>query len=223
MKKYITLYFLVVLLFPANGQTFADCSKTYHESFNKIQLQRTLKKLDNKVADSLLFAFSQNLDSCVIGKELPDLTLLGRSGEVYTNESLKGKVVMFNFWAVNCGPCLGEIPVLNKLHLSYKDNKDFMLISILVDKEEDLQKFLEKGLTKRRIVYEVIPDSKAVLKNTFTLVKAYPTNLFVDREGKLFMKNSGGIIDPSDEEKLENKLRAIIDPELNKNIQPANN
>jgi hypothetical protein len=53
---------------------------------------------------------------------------------------------------------------------------------------------LSGSLAKRRIVYEVIPDSKAIMKSTFKLVKDYPTNLFVDREGKIFVKTVGGII-----------------------------
>ena len=107
-----------------------------------------------------------------------------------------------------------EIPVLNKLFLSYKDNKDVVFISILLDKEEALENFLEKGLTKRRIAYEVVPDSKALMKGTFKLIKGYPTNLFIDREGKIFMRTYGGIVDPKDEDELEAKLRGIIDNEL---------
>jgi thiol-disulfide isomerase/thioredoxin len=215
MKKYFTL-FLVVIQFQIHGQTFTDCSDNYHKEFNKIELQRTLEQLDNKVADSLKFAIGMNLDSCIIGKELPDYSLVGLSGKTYTNESLKGKVVVFNFWSVNCGPCIMEIPVLNRLYLSYKDNPNFTFISILLDKEEALEKFLERGLTKTRIVYEVIPNSKAVMKSTFKLIKAFPTNLFVDREGKVFMKTIGGISDPKYEQKLEGKLRSVIDNELNK-------
>jgi thiol-disulfide isomerase/thioredoxin len=155
-----------------------------------------------------------NLDSCIIGKELPDYSLVGRSGKTYTNESLKGKVVVFNFWYVNCGPCIVEIPVLNRLYLSYKNNNDLVFISILRDAEEDLEKFLEKGLTKR-IDYEVIPNSKAIMRGTFK-IHVFPTNLFVDREGKIFMKTIGGIMDSKDEQKLEAKFRSIIDKELNK-------
>lgn len=215
MKKYLIL-FLIVSQFQLNGQTFTDCSDNYHKEFNKIRLHQTLKQLDNKVADSLIFAIGMNLDSCIIGKELPDYSLVGLSGKTYTNESLKGKVIVFNFWSVKCGPCVMEIPVLNRLYLSYKDNPAFMFISILFDDEEALEKFLERGLTKTRIVYEVIPNSKPVMKTTFKLIKEFPTNLFVDKEGKVFMKTNGGISDSKYEQKLEARLRSVIDSELNK-------
>jgi thiol-disulfide isomerase/thioredoxin len=216
MKKHVAFILLVVQSFQLNGQTFTDCANNYHDAFNKVQLQRTLKEVDDDSADRLLSAISVTMDSCIISKKIPEYSLRGLSGKIYTNEGLKGKVVLFNFWSVNCGPCVMEIPVLNKLYHSYKDNKDFVLISILLDNQGDLETFLEKGLTKRRIVYEVIPNSKAILKDTFKFIKAYPTNLFVDREGKVFMKTIGGIVDSKDEQELEAKLRSIIDNELNK-------
>jgi hypothetical protein len=109
-----------------------------------------------------------------------------------------------------------EIPVLNRISLKYKDNEDFVLISILLEKEGELEKFLNNGLTKKRIAYEVVPDSKAIVKDTFKSIKGYPTNLFLDRDGRLFEKTVGAIADPKDEHKLEAKLMSIIDKELYK-------
>jgi thiol-disulfide isomerase/thioredoxin len=207
---------LVLQWLQSDAQTFEDCADKYHSEFKKVQLQHVAKKIDQAALNIAVSSLAETLDSCIIGKEIPEYNFIGRSGKSYTNERLKGKVVVFNFWSVNCVPCLGEIPVLNRIHLSYKDRKDFVFISILLDKEDSLEKFLKGGLTKRRIVYEVVPDSKAMMKSTFKLVKAYPTNLFVDKDGKIFMKTVGGIIDPKNEQKLEMKFRSIIDSELNK-------
>lgn len=218
MKKCFTLFLLVIQLFQVNGQTFDDCAANYHSEYNKIGLQRIRKEIDDEAAHRMRSEIGVTLDSCIIGKELPDYSLVGLSGKTYTNESLKGKVVLFNFWSVNCGPCIMEIPVLNKLYHSYKDNNDFVIISILLEKGEALEEFLKKGLTKRRIMYDVIPDSKTIMKSTFKLIKAYPTNLFVNRDGKIFMKTIGGIVDTKDEPKLEANWRSIIDNELNKNV-----
>jgi thiol-disulfide isomerase/thioredoxin len=214
MKKYMLLS-LLLQWFQSDGQTFADCAEWFNSEYNKVSLQFTTKKIDQSALHAALLTLEQTLDNCIIGKEIPQFSFIGRSGKSYTNESLKGKVVVFNFWSVNCVPCLGEIPVLNRIHLSYKDNDDFELISILLDKEETLEKILQGGLTKKRIVYEVIPDSKDLMKNTFKVGKIFPTNLFVDREGKVFMKTTGGIIDPKHERDLEMKFKSIIDSELN--------
>jgi thiol-disulfide isomerase/thioredoxin len=214
MKQLIYISLFSMLCVPSMAQTFNDCALSYHEKYNKMNYEQGRYLITRKTADSLRVVFDEELQRCIMGKEMPAYSLVGRSGKTYTNEDLKGKVVVLNFWSVNCGPCVMEIPVLNKLYLSYKDNKDVVFISILLDKEDALEKFLEKGLTKRRIVYEVVPDSKALMKDTFKLIKGYPTNLFIDREGKIFMRTYGGIIDPKDEDNLEAKLRSIIDNEL---------
>jgi thiol-disulfide isomerase/thioredoxin len=214
MKHLIYISLFSMLCVPSIAQTFNDCALNYHEKYKKMNFERGRYLITRKTADSLRAVLDAELQSCILGKELPPYKLVGLSGKIYTNEDLKGKVVVLNFWSVNCGPCVMEIPVLNKLYLSYKDNEDVVFISILLDKQEDLEKFLEKGLTKRRIIYEVTPDSKAIMKDTFKLVKAFPTNLFIDREGKIFMRTYGGIIDSKDEEELEAKFRSIIDNEL---------
>lgn len=192
------------------GQTFDDCSLSYHKNYNKVLLELARHVITRKSADSLRAVLDAELESCIIGKEIGDYSLTGRSGKTYTQDSLQGKVVLFNFWSVNCGPCIVEIPWQNKLYRSYKENKDFVLISILLDKEEDLDKFLHRGLTKTRISYEVVPNGKSIIKENFKLVKAYPTNLFIDREGKISMRTIGAL---NGEESFE-EMRYIIDNEL---------
>jgi thiol-disulfide isomerase/thioredoxin len=214
MKQLIYISLFSVLCAPSTAQTFNDCALRYHEKYNKMNYEQGRYLITQKAADSLRAVFDEELQGCIIGKELPAYSLVGCSGKTYTNEDLKGKVVFLNFWSVNCGPCVMEIPVLNKLFLSYKDNKDVVFISILVDKEEALEKFLATGLTKKRIAYDVVPVSKALMKDTFKLIKGFPTNLFIDREGKIFMRTFGGIVDPKDEDELEAKLRSIIDNQL---------
>src|SRR5690606_21921924 len=211
MKACLILFLSIIQISLVKGQTFSECSGRYDLQFKKLQTQVRLNQLDKRGSDSVIFLLDKELEDCIVGKELPTISLVGRSGKVYTNESLKGKIVIFNFWSINCVPCLMEIPVLNRLHQTYKDNPEVIFISILYDNEENLVKFTEGGWTKRRVAYEVVPDSKLLMKSTFKLVRAYPTNLFVDREGKVFMKTSGGVIDSSQEEKLEEEFRSIID------------
>lgn len=216
MKAYLIVTLSIIQISLVNGQTFSECSERYDLQFKKLQTQVRLNQLDKRGSDSVIFLLEKELEDCIIGKELPDINLVARSGKVYTNESLKGKIVIFNFWSVSCVPCLMEIPVLNRLHQAYKGNPDVIFISILYDNEENLVKFTECGSTKRRIAYEVVPDSRQLMKSNFKLVKAYPTNIFVDREGKVFMITSGGVTDRSQEEGLEEEFRYIIDKELSR-------
>ncbi|MGJ7031977.1 TlpA family protein disulfide reductase [Niabella hirudinis] len=60
------------------------------------------------------------------------------TGETHTPESLKGKVVFINFWATWCPPCIAEMPAINELYASFKDNPG--IVFLLVDADQDLPK-----------------------------------------------------------------------------------
>jgi thiol-disulfide isomerase/thioredoxin len=75
-------------------------------------------------------------------KPLPKLILKSITGEEVNSDKLKGKIVMINFWSTSCGPCLEEIPQLNKLKEKY--DKDVHFIAIAPDKKKDIQYIKEK-------------------------------------------------------------------------------
>lgn len=216
-KTYRLLLLLVIIGQSSGAQTLAECSNNYHNQFNKIELQRIQRKTTNRIADSLSNVLTAKFDACIIGKELMDFRLVGRSGKIHSKDSLLGKVVLLNFWSLGCGPCIMEIPVFNRLYNAYKHKENFVIISVLWDDEGDLERFLQRRFNNIEIDYEIVPNGKPMMKGgLFKFVKAMPTNLFLDKEGKVFFKTIGGISDSGDEQVLEAKLKSIIDAQLNK-------
>lgn len=72
--------------------------------------------------------------------------LKGKTGEVFNFENVRGKVVLVNFWATWCPPCIAEMPSLHELYDDYKDKIEFVFVSneeypvisnFLKDKEYD--------------------------------------------------------------------------------------
>lgn len=196
------------------AQSYVECAQIYKEEYKEVQFRVFEKKLSKTAGDSLLRVASGAFDSCINGKFPPEFVFAGKSGKVYTNQNLTGKIVMLNIWSVRCGPCIGEIPVLNKIARHYRGNDKFVLLSVLVETEEQLSHIFDKFPTKRTIDYEVIPTAKYILKNDFQFLETYPTTLFLDQEGKVYARYIGGIVDPKYEEWLETRYRAIIESRL---------
>lgn len=94
-------------------------------------------------------------------------------------QEMKGKVVVINFWFINCPPCRKEIPELNKLVEKYKDNKDVVFIAIALDDKYDLKEFLKTTPFNYSIV-----DSGSWIASQMG-IKGFPTNVVVDQEGNV--------------------------------------
>jgi thiol-disulfide isomerase/thioredoxin len=80
----------------------------------------------------------------MVGKPLPEFEGKTLSGLSVSNESLKGKTVVFNFWFVNCKPCIEEIPRLNELVKKYQNHPDIVFLSVTFDKDKKVKNFLKK-------------------------------------------------------------------------------
>ena len=108
------------------------------------------------------------------------------TGEEITEEIFSDyDITMINIWATWCGPCVNEIPELGELNNKLPEN--YNLITICTDgkgQEEEVKSFLEnKGVN----ISVLIPDEN--IENFLKKhVNAYPTSLFVDKEGNIIGK-----------------------------------
>ena len=97
----------------------------------------------------------------------------------------KGKIIVLNFWFINCGPCRREIPDLNVLVDSFKNHDKVLFVAVALDGKKDLQTFL----TKMPFKYAVVDDGRTIA-GTYG-VRLYPTHVIVDTEGKIYFHTSG--------------------------------
>ena len=114
----------------------------------------------------------------VVGAPAPDFTLNDLSGNQVTLSSFRGQVVLINFWATWCGPCLIEMPAIERRYEALKD-KGFAVLA--VDDDEaitDVSAFThELDLT-----FLVLLDPGAMVNDLYR-VRGLPTSFVVDREG----------------------------------------
>jgi peroxiredoxin len=101
-------------------------------------------------------------------------------GGTFRLSEQRGKVVMINFWATWCPPCLEEMPAMERLYRQHKD-AGFTLLAVSVD--ADASK-VTPFLTSHKLTFPVGLDPKMDLANTYS-VRALPSSFIVDREGNL--------------------------------------
>jgi cytochrome oxidase Cu insertion factor (SCO1/SenC/PrrC family) len=106
-------------------------------------------------------------------------------GNKINTKNYKGKILVVNYWFTNCGPCVQEIPELNKIVDKYKNDNDIVFISIALDDAYTLETFLKTHTFKYRII-----DNGRIFAND-NGIKSYPTNVVVDRNNKVFFHTSG--------------------------------
>ena len=128
---------------------------------------------------------SDSMSNQIIGSYFPDFTLTNTNGDTITNQLLKGKITIINFWFEDCAPCIFELNDLNQLISKFKSNPDFQFLSFTTDSYEKAKLSIEKlGLT-----YDVFPITPKDSKRLFCT--AFPTNIIIDQEGKVAYRKTG--------------------------------
>jgi cytochrome c biogenesis protein CcmG/thiol:disulfide interchange protein DsbE len=124
---------------------------------------------------------------------VPPFTLerLDRPGTKLTMpDSLKGKVVVVNFWASWCGPCRDEAPFLQQVYERYRKRGLVVLGIDYQDYHKDARRFMKRyGLT-----YPVVFDGRGSTIGKWG-VRGVPETFFVDRSGKLVGERVSGGVD----------------------------
>ncbi len=116
----------------------------------------------------------------------PPLNARDLDGRDISLASLRGKVVLVNFWATWCGPCRAEIPDLIKLQDKYRDRLQIIGIS----QDEIPPDLVKRFVTEHRMNYPVIMSTPEIEK-LFPGVNALPTSFIVDRESRIVQKHVG--------------------------------
>jgi cytochrome c biogenesis protein CcmG/thiol:disulfide interchange protein DsbE len=133
------------------------------------------------------------------GQPAPDFELTTFDGQNYSLQGLRGQVVVVNFWASWCVPCLDEAPVLEAAWRQYKDQGVVFIGVDYVDTETEAKAFLSRF----DITYPNGPDLGTKVSQAYRIT-GVPETYIVGRDGALVHAQIG----PIDEA----QLRAVLDP-----------
>ncbi|MDW7693948.1 TlpA disulfide reductase family protein [Flammeovirgaceae bacterium SG7u.111] len=149
-------------------------------------LYMQLRKITEEEKAMMLKRMELREPSEKVGKKAPNFNIQTLDGKTLTSKNTKGKIVVLNFWFTSCMPCIKEIPELNEVYESYKNNPDVVFASITFDSKSDVNTFLEK----HPISYPVVTDSRSTCR--LFEIKGYPTNIIIDRDGNYADLVEGG-------------------------------
>ncbi len=138
-----------------------------------------------------------------IGQPAPEIALPNPDGKVIKLSSLKGKVVLLDFWASWCGPCRMEMPNVVAAYHKYKD-KGFTVYSVSLDKDANSWRNAIKGLGMEWENH--VSDLKWWQSEVVPLysIQGIPMAFLLDRDGKIIATNLRG---PALDEKLAEILK----------------
>ncbi len=119
-------------------------------------------------------------------KPAPSFTVKDLNGREIAPASLRGKVVIVNFWATWCGPCRAEIPDLVALQEKYKDTLQVIGIS----EDEAGVDVVRRFAAEHRINYPVAMTTPEIEK-LYPGISALPTSFILDREQRVVQKHVG--------------------------------
>ena len=136
-----------------------------------------------------------------IGQFAPEISLPSPDGKEIALSSLKGKLVLIDFWASWCGPCRKEMPNVVKIYSKFK-NKGFEIYGVSLD--QDKEKWME-AITKDGINWPQVSDLKYwdnVAAKIYN-VQGIPYTVLIDKDGKIIAKNLRG-------QELEKKIAEVL-------------
>ena len=189
--------YLAALLRHPEGATFSTLSADRSEDgdltgsceFRDLGPERLAMRLDWRLAaDRSRVTYSwHRIESAVyVGQMAPDLSFRFLDGSSGSVAAARGRVLVLNWWAVYCVPCVQEMPALNQIVADFASEPAVSFVALSPEEERGI---LEPFLGRKRFDYRQALADKTVRAY---FGEAFPRHLVIDRTGRVTFDQGGG-------------------------------
>lgn len=138
-------------------------------------------------------------------KSIPTLIISNMDGlEININELSKEKVIIMNFWATWCEPCIKELTALNENESLIEDELNASLVSVSIDDSRTMSR-IKPMMHGNSWKFDVVTDSNQDIKRMFNIIDIPHTLLIY--QNKIVYESTGYLI--GDEQVLFEKIKAL--------------
>ena len=138
-----------------------------------------------------------------VGDTAPDFSITADNGRTITRADFGGKLLVLNFWATWCAPCIEELPSLDQFQRELA-NQGVVVLGVSVDKDE---KAYKRFLDRAKVSFVTARDPDNTINSEYGTFK-YPESYIINRDGKVVMK----IISATDwtDEKMVSYVKSLL-------------
>jgi len=176
----------------------------YVDEKNKIKLYVLRKRSEEeKMIISMIQIKIKETDSTksLVNETALDFTVTDINGQKFILEELKGKIVVINFWFVECKPCVKEIPELNKLVEKFKD-QGVIFLGIATNDKEQIYSFLQHT----SFLYNIIPKGSDIAD--LYKINTYPCHIVIDKNSTIVHHTTG--LESNTIRNLSRKIKSLL-------------
>jgi cytochrome c biogenesis protein CcmG/thiol:disulfide interchange protein DsbE len=117
------------------------------------------------------------------GDSAPDFSITADNGRTITAANFGGKLLLLNFWATWCPPCIEELPSLDQFQRQFA-NSGLVVLGVSVDKDE---KAYRRFLSRVNVSFLTARDPDSKISADYGTFQ-YPESYLINRDGKVVMK-----------------------------------
>ncbi len=143
----------------------------------------------------------------IINQKAPDFLIKDLENKIVNLKDLQGKVIVVDFWASWCAPCIAAFPGMQRAVSQYKDDDEVVFLFVATfDEEENVKEWAKNN--KDKYSFYLLYDQENKMANAFD-VKFIPNKFIIDKKGHIRFNSEG--FDGSNEEVTRREMELMIE------------